>query len=205
MEACCLPFVPGVMARTEDDAAAVAALVGYPVVLKVSSPDVLHKTEAHGVAVHLDDDAAVRRAFRSLAGTFPACGAAGSPAAIVVQPMFQGVETLVGVTADPLFGPLVGFGLGGTQVEALGDVAFRLAPMTEADADDLIRSVRAFPLLQGHRGAPPVDLAAVREVVLRTALLSASIPEIKELDFNPAIALPAGQGCRIVDARIKVG
>ena len=124
---------------------------------------------------------------------------------IVMQPMVTGVETIVGVTADPLFGPLIAFGLGGVHVEAVRDVAFRIAPLTDKDGDALIRSVRAFPLLEGHRGQPAVDLAALREVILRTSAMSVQIPEIREVDLNPVIALPVGHGCRIVDARVKVG
>jgi acetyl coenzyme A synthetase (ADP forming)-like protein len=200
-----LPLLPGVATRTEDDAAALAALVGYPVVLKVLSPAILHKTEAGGVAVNLGSDAAVRAAFRQLAARIPDVLKPGSDSTIVVQPMVTGVETLVGVTADPLFGPLVAFGLGGIHVEAMRDVAFRIAPLTDTDADDLMHSVRAFPLLQGHRGQPAVDLEALRDVILRTSVMSSRVPEIREVDLNPVIALPEGHGCRIVDARVKVG
>lgn len=106
-----------------------------------------------------------------------------------------GVETMVGIADDPLFGPLVAFGLGGVHVEALGDVRFRVAPLTDVDADSL---------LQGYRGHPPVDLEALRELLLRIARLAEEVPEIAELDLNPVIALPPGNGCRIVDARIRV-
>jgi acyl-CoA synthetase (NDP forming) len=200
-----LPLLPAVAARTEEDAAALAALIGYPVVLKVSSPTILHKTEAGAVAVNLANDAAVRSAFRQLAARVPAVVEPGSDSTITVQPMVTGVETLVGVTTDPLFGPLVAFGLGGIHVEVLRDVAFRIAPLTDTDADDLMRSVRSFPLLQGHRGQPPVDIEALRELVLRVSVMCTRVPEIHDVDLNPVIALPAGHGCRIVDARVKVG
>jgi acyl-CoA synthetase (NDP forming) len=117
----------------------------------------------------------------------------------------NGIETLIGVTADPLSGPLVGFKLGGVQVEVLRDVAFRIAPLTDKDADELMRSIRGFALFQGHRCSQPADVGALRDVLLRVSLMSASGPEIKELDLNPAIVLPEGHGCRIVDARINVG
>lgn len=125
---------------------------------------------------------------------------------VLVQPVVTGgVETVIGVTQDRLFGPLVAFGMGGIHVEVFRDVAFRIAPLTNHDADGLLRSVRGFPLLQGYRGQPPADLDALRETLLRVSRLAESAPEILELDFNPVIALSSGQGCRIVDARIRVG
>jgi acyl-CoA synthetase (NDP forming) len=124
---------------------------------------------------------------------------------VLVQPMVTGgVETMIGVTQDRLFGPLVAFGMGGIHVEVVRDVAFRIAPLTDRDVDELLRGIRAFPLLQGYRGQPPADLDALRETLLRISRLAESVPEILELDLNPVIALSSGQGCRIVDARIRV-
>jgi acetyl coenzyme A synthetase (ADP forming)-like protein len=201
-----LPLVPTPAVHSADEAAAVAALVGFPVVLKVASPHILHKTEAGAVKVNLATEGAVRAAFGELAAQVPEALTQQTETAIVVQPMItNGIETLIGVTADPVFGPLVAFGLGGVQVEVLRDVAFRIAPLTDKDADALIRGIRGFALLNGYRGRPPADLHALRELVLRVSLMSASIPEIKEVDLNPAMALPEGHGCRIVDARVKVG
>jgi len=123
-----------------------------------------------------------------------------------MQPMvMNGVETLIGVTADPLFGRWWPSRSAACHVEVLRDVAFRIAPLTDKDADELLRSVRGFALLEGYRGRAAADIAALRDVSLRVSVLSASVPEIHELDLNPVIALPAGHGCRIVDARIKVG
>jgi acetyl coenzyme A synthetase (ADP forming)-like protein len=201
-----LPMVPTPAARSEDEAAAVAAIVGFPVVMKISSPRILHKTEAGAVVVNLTTETAVRSAFRQLAAKAPDALSPGSDSTIVVQPMItNGIETLIGVTADPLFGPLVAFGLGGVQVEVLRDVAFRIAPLTDRDADDLMHGIRGFALLQGYRGRPAMDVDALRDVLLRVSAMSIGVPEIQELDLNPVIALPAGHGCRIVDARIKVG
>jgi acyl-CoA synthetase (NDP forming) len=115
-----------------------------------------------------------------------------------------GVETIIGVADDPLFGPLVAFGLGGVHVEILGDVRFRLAPLTDRDADELLREIRGLRLLQGYRGHPPADLDALRELLLRVSRLAIEIPEIAELDLNPVMAMAPGHGCRIVDARIRV-
>ena len=103
-----------------------------------------------------------------------------------------GVETMIGVTDDPLFGPLVGFGLGGIHVEMLGDVRFRIAPLTDRDADELLHEIRGLPLLPGYRGHPPADLDALRDVLLRVSRLADDVPEIAELDLNPVMALPPG-------------
>jgi acyl-CoA synthetase (NDP forming) len=201
-----LPLVPAPVVRSEDEAAAVAALVGFPVVLKVSSPQILHKTEAGAVLLNLGTEAAVRGAFRQLAARVPEVVRPGSDSFVFVQPMItNGVETLVGVASDPLFGPLVAFGLGGVQVDLARDVAFRIAPLTDKDADELVRSVRCFTRLQGYRGLPAADVDALRELILRVSVMGAQVPEILELDLNPVMALPAGHGCRIVDARVRVG
>jgi acetate---CoA ligase (ADP-forming) len=123
---------------------------------------------------------------------------------VIVQPMFtEGVETLVGLTSDPMFGPLVAFGLGGVNVDVFRDVAFRVAPLTDREADDLLHSVRGFQLLENHRGRAAADLDALRDLVLRVAYLGAQIPELLELDLNPVIAQPSGY--EIVDVRARVG
>jgi acyl-CoA synthetase (NDP forming) len=111
---------------------------------------------------------------------------------------------MVGMTRDPLFGPLLAFGLGGIHVEILGDVQFRIAPLTDRDAAQMVREIKGHRLLQGYRGKPAVDIGAIAEVLLRLSRLVEEIPEIIELDLNPIFALPEGQGCRIVDARIRV-
>ena len=122
-----------------------------------------------------------------------------------MQPMVAGgVEVMVGVTADPLFGPLIAFGLGGVHVEILGDVCFRITPLTDCDASEMVRSIRGYRLLEGYRGHAPADVPALEEVLLRISYLVDQIPEITELDLNPIFALPPGQGCQIVDARIRV-
>ncbi len=196
-----LPIVPSAVARTADEAAALAAVMGFPVVAKISSSRVQHKTDVGGVKVNLADAQAVRTAFTSIRN------AAGEPtdADVLIQPMIAGgIETMMGIVQDPAFGPLVAFGLGGINVELLGDVHFRIAPLTDRDVDELLRGIRGYQLLLGYRGHPPADLDALREVLLRLSHLTNEVPEIAELDLNPVIALPPGQGCRIVDARIRV-
>jgi acyl-CoA synthetase (NDP forming) len=124
---------------------------------------------------------------------------------VVIQPMQNGgVEVMAGVTQDPLFGPLVAFGLGGIHVEVHADVGFRVTPLTDRDAAEMVRGIRGFRLLEGYRGHPPVDIPAIEELLLRVSRLVEEIPEIGEIDLNPIFAFAPGQGCRIADARIHV-
>jgi acyl-CoA synthetase (NDP forming) len=200
-----LPLTPGVVARTADEAAGLARVFGFPVVAKIVSNKVIHKTDIDGVRLHLNNEVAVRAAYAELMrNARERLGPAVD--GILIQPMIKGgTETLIGVTHDPLFGPLVAFGLGGVNVEVFRDVAFRIAPLTEEDADGLLRSIRGFTLLQGHRGHPPADLAMLRDLVLRVSYVADEIVELQELEFNPVIALAPGAGCQIVDARARVG
>jgi acyl-CoA synthetase (NDP forming) len=200
-----LPLAVGAMARTADEAAALAAVFGFPVVAKLASRRVVHKSDIGAVRLNLSTPEEVREAFRAISACIPEPASADEPDGVLIQPMVLGaVETIVGVTVDPLFGPLVGFGLGGTQVEILGDMRFRIAPLTDHDADELLREGRGSRLLQGYRGRPTADVEALRDVVLRISRLAEAVPEITELDLNPVMALASGKGCRIVDARIRV-
>jgi acetyl coenzyme A synthetase (ADP forming)-like protein len=194
------------VAHTADDAAALGAVMGFPVVAKIVSHRVLHKSDRGGVCLNLQNEAAVRRAFDNIVTRAEEAGVLEALDGVLIQPMIVGgVETMIGVAADRLFGPLIAFGLGGIHVELLGDVRFRIAPLTDRDADELLHEIRGFPLLDGYRGQPAADVPALREILLRVSRLADEVPEILELDLNPVIALPAGRGCRIVDARIKVG
>jgi acyl-CoA synthetase (NDP forming) len=122
---------------------------------------------------------------------------------VIVQEMVEGgIEAIIGVTQDPSFGPLIMFGLGGVQVELLKDVAFRIHPLTDLDAKDMIRSIKGYPLLDGWRGAPPGDIPALEEVLLRVSALVEDLPEVAEMDLNPVKVLSPGQGCVVVDNRI---
>src|ERR1051326_6924590 len=124
---------------------------------------------------------------------------------VLVQPMFSsGVEIMVGITLDPSFGPLIAFGLGGIYVEIFRDICFRVTPITDQDAKEMVRSIRGYPLLQGYRGHPPADTDALEQLLLRVARLAEEVPEISEIDMNPVIAFPPGKGCFTVDARVRV-
>ncbi len=200
-----LPLAPGTIARTADEAAALAHVIGFPVVAKLSARAIPHKTDLGAVRLNLTSDDDVRRAFADIMAVARTIAAADQIEGVLVQSMIAGgIETIVGVADDPLFGPVVAFGLGGVNVEVIGDVRFRIAPLTDTDADDLLHEIRGLPLLQGYRGHPPADLDALRELLLRVSRLATEVPEIGELDLNPVIALAPGLGCRIVDARVKV-
>jgi acetyl coenzyme A synthetase (ADP forming)-like protein len=203
LEAFRLPVVTGVLTKTAAESVAIASTIGFPVVAKLSSPNAIHKTEVGGVRPNLTTAEAVRTAFAALEKSARERGL--TFAGVVIQPMVSGTETMVGVVHDRLFGPLVGFGLGGTEVEVLGDVRFRVAPLSDRDTDELVRETRAFTVLSGHRGRPPGDLGALSELISRASCLAEAVPEILEIDFNPVMVGSAGHGCRIVDARIRVG
>jgi acetyl coenzyme A synthetase (ADP forming)-like protein len=200
-----LPVAPGGVARSADEAVAVARSLGFPVAVKVASHEIVHKTEIGGVRLHLDSEAAVRRAFTGIRDRLESEGRLAAMEGVLVQPMVAGgAELMVGVTQDPLFGPLIAVGLGGIHVEVLGDVCFRVTPLTDRDAADMVRSIRGYRLLQGYRGHPAADVAAVEDVLLRVSRMVEEVHQVRELDLNPVFALPPGQGCRIVDARIRV-
>jgi acetyl coenzyme A synthetase (ADP forming)-like protein len=200
-----LPLVASAVAYTAEEAAASAAVLGFPVVAKIRSHTVQHKTEMGGVVVNLQTADAVKQAFDTIMTRAKTAGVAGAVDGVLIQPMLtSGVETMIGIAADRLFGPLIGFGLGGIFVELMGDLRFRIAPLTDRDSDELLHEIRGFPLLEGYRGRPPADVDALRDVLLRVSRLADEVPEIVELDLNPIIVLPEGHGCRIVDTRIKV-
>ena len=205
LEAFGLPRVPSRFVRDEEAAVAAAADLGYPVAVKMASRTLVHKTEWDGVQLHLADAAAVRAACRGIVRRLEAAGRREELDGFVVQPMVPaGTELVVGVTQDPLFGPLVAFGLGGIHVEVLKDVVFRITPLTDVDAAEMIRSIRGYRLLEGYRGHPPADLEAIQDVLLRVSRLVEEVPEIAELDINPLMAYEPGRGCLIVDARVRV-
>jgi acetyl coenzyme A synthetase (ADP forming)-like protein len=197
-----IPVAAARLAPDPDGAARVASELGFPVAIKAVVPELVHKTDAGGVRLDLhsaEDVAAAAREMRdAVARALP-----GATPGILVQRMVRGGrETIAGVSRDSRFGPLLMFGLGGIYVEALKDVVFRVAPIQPLDAQEMVRAIRGVALLDGIRGAPPVDFAALSDVLLRVSQLAVDHPEISELDVNPLLALP--DGVVAVDARVLV-
>ncbi len=193
------------LARTREEAGIFAASIGYPVVMKIASPDILHKTDVGGVAVGIKDARELEATFSNItnnAGKFmPSARIWG----VVIQEMIGGgIETIVGMHIDPNFGPLVMFGLGGIYVEVLRDVSFRVAPVSEDEALEMIQEIRSYPLLLGVRGAKRMDISAVADGIMRISQLVIDNPDIAELDINPLLVQEEGLGAVAVDARIAI-
>jgi acyl-CoA synthetase (NDP forming)/GNAT superfamily N-acetyltransferase len=185
-------------ATTEKAAVDAAAGLGVPVVLKADVPGLVHKTDAGAVQLDLHGAGEVRAGYRALADRFGT-----RMSAALLQPMITGgTEVIVGVVQEPVFGPLVVFGLGGVATDVLGDRSARLLPLTDTDAAALIRSIRAAPLLLGHRGTPAADLTALQDLLLRVSRLADDLPQVAELDLNPVIA--RADGAHVVDTRIRI-
>ena len=200
-----IPLVPGGIATGVEEAVKLAQQIGYPVAVKLASHTIVHKTEMDGVRLNLADKQAVRDAFEAIRSSLAQAQKLDAMDGVIVQPMLSGgVEVMVGMTRDPLFGPVIAFGLGGIHVEILGDVQVRVAPLTDRDATDMVKAIKGYRLLTGYRSQPTVDLKAIEEVLLRISHLAEAIPEISQIDLNPVIALPEGHGCRIVDARLRI-
>jgi acetyl coenzyme A synthetase (ADP forming)-like protein len=198
-----LPVLPWREVRSRDEAVDAAAHLGLPLVAKVSSSVIVHKSEVGGVRVGLATAAAVGTAFDEM---LPAARARDPEATLVLQQQaVQGTEVILGATRDPKFGPLLMFGLGGIFVEVMKDVVFRVHPLSDTDAHEMVRAVKGFPLLDGVRGRPRADLAAIETILLRLDRLMALCPDIDELDVNPLFAAPAGSPTAAADARITLG
>jgi acetyl coenzyme A synthetase (ADP forming)-like protein len=198
-----IPLVKTQSATTPQEAARVAAAFGGPVALKAVAPGLVHKTEAGAVRLDLAGGEETKRAAGEILQQLEAEGI--DDVTFIVQPMIEsGIEMIVGVTHDPVFGPIVVCGAGGTLVELLKDVVVRITPLTDQDASEMIHSLKTFPLLDAYRGGPRYDVAALEDVILRVGALVEDVHEIAELDLNPVIVLPEGQGVCVVDARVRV-
>ena len=196
----------GHIATSVEDAVKLSREIGFPVAVKLASHRIIHKTEFGVVRLDLQSEEEVREAYQAIRARLLHDRNLDAMEGVLVQPMLSaGVEVMVGMTRDRLFGPLVAFGLGGIHIEILGDVRFRLTPLTDRDATEMVSGIKGYRLLQGYRGQPPADVKAIEDVLLRISHLVEEIPEITELDLNPIFALPDAQGCRIVDARVRLG
>ena len=193
-----VPLADSIGVVTEDAAVAAAARFGGPVALRADVPGLVRARGAGALLIDLHGAEEVRRGFRSLKETF-----GHRLAGVIVKPMVTGgVELMISMLQEPVAGPLVLFGTGGAAADALADRAARLAPLTDSDVDELIRSIRAAPLLLGRPGAPGADLAALRDLLLRVSRMADDLPQIAELELSPVFARP--DGVQAVDARIRL-
>jgi acyl-CoA synthetase (NDP forming) len=196
-----IPVTRFKVALTREEATKFADQIGYPIVLKIVSPDVIHKFDVGGVMLNLKSSAEVKDAYTKIIQNVKKHKPEAKINGILVQEMAPtSTEVIVGATKDPQFGPALMFGLGGIFVEILKDVSFRIAPITETDAREMITEVKAYPILKGYRGQPPADIDAVTKILLSTSKLVMDHMEIKELDLNPIMLYE--KGAKTVDARI---
>ncbi len=195
-------IAPYRIAESTDEVLAAAEEIGFPLVLKLSAPGLLHKTDLGAVKLDIRDVGDLVARLKELRDVAKA-GQLRAPSFLLQRQLQKGREVIVGIVQDPSFGPVVMFGLGGIYVEAMKDVAFRVPPLRLRDAEEMVRSIKAYPLLAGVRGEAPVDLAALQAAVLSLARLAMDHPEIQEMEVNPLMAMP--DGAQAVDIRIRVG
>jgi acetyltransferase len=188
------------LARSPEEAAALAMRIGFPVVMKIESPDIAHKTDVGGVTVNITSPSAAAEAYDQMMTRIRSLLPKAHLSGVSVQRMAKGREVIVGMSRDEQFGPVITFGLGGIFVEILKDVSQRLAPLSAADADELIRSIKAYPILTGARGRRPADIPALREVLLRLSQMAEDLPELAEMEVNPVMVDDEGKGVGAVDA-----
>ena len=196
-----IPVTEFMVAKTAEEAVKSAEKIGYPLVMKIVSPDVIHKFDVGGVMINLRTSKEVKSAFKKILDNVKNHNPNARIAGVTVQELApESTEVIVGAIKDPQFGQTLMFGLGGIFVEILKDVTFRIAPVTEQEAKEMITEVKAYPLLQGYRGQPPADASAIVHILLSTSKLVMEHPEIKELDLNPVMVYQ--KGAKTVDARI---
>jgi len=202
-EAYGLPVPRYGLARDADEAARLSKEIGFPVVLKIVSPDITHKSDVGGVILDIRSEEDAKKAFTKIMDNVKRYAPKARIAGVLVQEMVPSdVEVIVGATRDPIFGPLLMFGLGGIFVEVLKDVSFRLAPVTPIDAEEMIREIRAYKILEGYRGKPPRDIEALKDIIVKTSRLMLENPEIQDIDLNPIMSFEKGKGAKVADIRI---
>ncbi len=189
------------LATSKQEATSIAKTLGFPVVLKIVSPDVLHKSDAGGVKLNLNSEAEVGTAYDAIMTSIKAKVPNAKIVGVAVQKMAPaGTEVIIGMSKDPQFGPVLMFGLGGIFVEIMKDVSFRIVPLTKRDADEMIHDIKGFPVLQGYRGQEPANLAKLEEMILKVSEFAEKNPDVKEMDLNPVLCYK--DGAVAVDARI---
>ena len=199
------PLPESSIATTEDEAVDAANKIGYPIVMKISSPQIIHKSDAGGVKVNLANDAEVRDGFKVIMENAKKYDSnAEIKGVLIVEMVKGGKEMIIGSKLEPGMGPVVMLGMGGIYVEILKDVTFRLAPLTDQEANDMISSIKTKKLLDGVRGEKPSDIGKLSECIQRLSQLVTDFTEIKELDMNPVLVMEQGDGCKILDVRIGI-
>jgi len=189
------------VARTEEEAVKAAKKIGFPIVLKIVSPQILHKSDAGGVIVGVKDEQGIRDGYKKIIANAKNYKADAEITGVLIQEMApKGTEIIVGSTTDPTFGPTIMFGLGGIFVEVLKDVSFRVVPIDVVDAMEMMDEIKAKKILDGVRGMPPSDRKALADILVKTSRMLEECPEVKELDMNPILAYP--DGAKIVDGRV---
>ncbi|MEE9325109.1 MAG: acetate--CoA ligase family protein [Dehalococcoidia bacterium] len=196
-----IPVIESKLARSKEEALSLAREMGFPVVLKVVSPNIVHKSDIGGVKLGLGGEEEVAKAYDEITASVRQNQPSASLQGVSVQRMARpGVEVIIGMNKDPQFGPVLMFGLGGVLVEILKDVSFRIVPLTRRDASQMIREIKGFPILEGYRGQEPADIELLEDTILKLSDFVESHPQIKELDLNPIFAYK--DSLAAVDARV---
>ena len=197
------PLPKSTLAKTENDAVKIAKKIGYPVVMKIASPQIIHKSDAGGVKVNLTNDKEVKSAFEEIVSNAKKYNKKAEIKGVLIVEMIKGgKEMIIGSKLEPGMGPVIMLGMGGIYVEVLKDVTFKLAPVTDTEADDMISSIKMKKILEGVRGEKPSDKAKLSECIQKLSQLVTDFKEIKELDMNPVLVMEQGKGCKILDVRI---
>jgi acetyltransferase len=199
-----IPVTREIMATSVTDAVGFAEEIGFPVVLKVDSPDILHKSEANAIRVGVGSKEEVNQIYDALIENAVKYNSKARINGILVQEMIQdGTEVMIGMSQDPQFGPTIAFGLGGIFVEILKDISLRVAPLSPADAEQMVKEIKSYPILTGVRGKRPCDIEAIVDVLLKTSKLAKDWEDtIAEIDINPLMVLDKGRGVKALDALV---
>lgn len=189
------------VAKNKDEAVEYAKQIGFPVVLKILSPDIIHKSDVGGVVVNIENEEKVREAYKKIMGNVEKHKPTAKIFGVVVEEMAKpSTEVIVGLIKDQQFGPTIMFGLGGIFVEVLKDVSFRVCPITEKDATEMMLEIKGYPILKGYRNYPSADLNTLTKILLNVSRMAEEYPEIAEMDLNPILVYE--KGAKVVDARI---
>jgi acyl-CoA synthetase (NDP forming) len=196
-----MPVIETKLARSKKEAIAMSKEIGFPLVLKISSPDIVHKSDSGGVRLGLANATQVAKAYSEIMASIKQRYPQAIIHGVSIQKMAPpGIEVIVGMSKDPQFGPVLMFGLGGVLVEVLKDVSFRIVPVTKRDAKEMIQEIKGYPILEGYRGQEPASISALEELIVKVSQFVEQNPQIKELDLNPIFAYK--DKAIAVDARI---